>query len=152
MIDKHAQTVVSKSRNHPCGCPHQQRPAFVAGLAAILFAIGLALIRVPATPLHSSDRTPSLALGTKIMDFRQGLILGVWTTRSQATRISVGLRASQASAPSPSWNPLPLRLIQKIAIQPTPEVPHNTAAERRSHETFAFRNAIPCPGHGRPLG
>ena len=43
MIGQHAQTVVSPSRNHPCGLRHRQWPVFVAGLAVLLFASGLAM-------------------------------------------------------------------------------------------------------------
>ena len=43
MIDQHAQTVVSTSRNHQCGLRNRQWPAFVADPAVLLFVSGLAL-------------------------------------------------------------------------------------------------------------
>ena len=82
----------------------------------------------------------------QIMDFRQGLIFDGRLASGRGAR----RRATLNCFP---WGFVRDRLLHhrqlesvdsashpEIAIQPNPEVAHNTSAERRNYETLAFRN------------
>ena len=100
MVDQRAQTVVSTSRNHPCGLRHRQRPAFVAGPAVILFASELsselAQLRVPAPrdPLHiitffKQDTTFSVSHGHRfLVRTHSRRALSVWKRGQNSSKLS----------------------------------------------------------------
>ena len=144
----------------------RQRPAFVAGLTALLFASGLYLsshnhaCQLPEIPGH---RCTILGVGHQVMDFRQALILDGRLAsgrgaRSRATRGTLiffrGASCVTGFCIVTSWNPLPLRLIQKLRSNQTRRWlatrQRSEGTTRHLHSEIA--DAVICPGHGRPLG